>query len=60
MSHYAEELTDPAEIELWNTILLHQGEAITTSGRGERSGMSFTYSIRGAEMFVDQCSVRYI
>lgn len=54
MPHYAEELTDPAEIDLWNSILLHQGETFTTSGRGNRSGVMFTYSIRGAEMFVDR------
>lgn len=54
MPHYAEELTDPAEIELWNSILLHQGETFTTSGRCNRSGVAFTYSIRGAEMFVDR------
>jgi len=54
MPHYAEELTDPVEIELWNNILLHQGETFTTSGRGIKSGVTFTYSIRGAEMFVDR------
>ncbi len=54
MPHYAEELTDLAEIELWNAILLHQGETFTTSGRGTKSGVTFTYSIRGAEMFVDR------
>ena len=54
MPHYAEELTDPAEIELWNAILLHQGETFTTSGRGTKSGVTFTYSIRGAEIFVDR------
>ena len=54
MPHYAEELTDPAEIELWNNIILHQGETFITSGRGNRSGVTFTYSIRGAEMFVDR------
>lgn len=54
MPHYAEKLTDPAEIELWNAILLHQGETFTTSGRGARSCVMFTYSIRGAEMFVDR------
>ena len=54
MPHYAEQLTDPAEIELWNSILLHQGETFTTSGRGTRPGVSFTYTIRGAEMFVDR------
>jgi hypothetical protein len=30
MLHYAEELTDPAEIELWNEILAHQGETLIT------------------------------
>ena len=54
MPHYAEELTVPAEIGLWNAILLHQGETFTTSGRGTRSGVPFPYSIRGAEMFVDR------
>ena len=54
MPHYVEELTDLAEIELWNAILLHQGETFTTSERGTRSGVTFTYSIRGAEMFVDR------
>ena len=54
MPHYAKELTDPAEIELWNSILLHQGETFTTSGRGARSGVTFTYTIHGAEMFVDR------
>ena len=54
MPHYAEELTDPAEIELWNNILLHQGETFITFGCGARSGVTFTYSIRGAEMFVDR------
>lgn len=54
MPHYAEELTDPAEIALWNTIIQHQGEAFTTFGRGARPGVSFSYIIRGAEMFVDR------
>ncbi len=54
MPHYAEELTDPAEIKLWNMILAHQDEIFTTTGRGTRSGVTFTYSIRGAEMFVDR------
>lgn len=52
--HYAEELNDPSEIELWNAILAHQGEIFTTSGRGTRPGVTFTYTIRGAEMFVDR------
>ena len=54
MAHYAEELTDPAEIELWNNILLHQGEVFNTSGRGSRPGVSFTYRVKGAELFVDR------
>ena len=54
MSHYAEELTDPAEIELWNTIILHQGETFTSSGRGTRPGVNFSFTIRGAKMFVDR------
>lgn len=48
---HAPELTDPDEIQLWNTILDHQSEPFTTSGRGARPGKSFTYEIRGAEMF---------
>ena len=54
MPHYAEELTDPAEIELWNTIILHQGETFTSSGRGTRPGVNFSFTIRGAKMFVDR------
>jgi hypothetical protein len=54
MPHYANELTNPDEITLWNTILDHQGETFTTSGRGARPGVSFSYTIRGAEMFVDR------
>jgi hypothetical protein len=54
MPHYAEPLTDPEEIAFWNEILAHQGETFTTSGRGSRPGIAFTYTIRGAEMFVDR------
>lgn len=53
MPHYAEELTDPEEIDLWNAILLHQGETFIAYGRGIKSGVTFTY-IRGAEMFVER------
>ena len=49
---YAAPLTDPAEIELWKNINDHQGQPLSTSGRGNRPGVAFTYTIRGAEMFV--------
>ena len=48
----APQLTDPAEIELWERICSHQNESFTTSGRGRRPGTQFSYTIRGAEMFV--------
>ncbi len=48
----APELTDPAEIELWEKICAHQDESFTTSGRGRRLGTHFSYKIHGAEMFV--------
>ena len=47
-------LSDPCEIELWDKILSHQNEQFHTSGRGSRAGVEFTYSIRGAELFVDR------
>lgn len=48
----APQLTDPAEIELWENICAHQDKTFTTSGRGRRPGTQFSYTIRGAEMFV--------
>ena len=48
----APQLTDPAEIELWESICSHQEKPFTTSGRGRRPGTQFSYTIRGAEMFV--------
>ena len=48
----APQLTDPAEIELWESICSHQEKPFTASGRGRRPGTQFSYSIRGAEMFV--------
>ena len=59
IGQHAPELTDPDEIELWNAILANQHIQFTTSGRGSRPGIPFTYTIstnsdgtRGAEMFV--------
>ena len=59
IGQHAPELTDPDEISLWNTILSNQGKQFTTSGRGARPGIPFTYTIStntdgapGAEMFV--------
>ena len=56
---HAKPLTDPDEIELWNKILSNQGKQFTTSGRGARPGITFTYTIStntdgnlGAEIFV--------
>ncbi|MBQ9196378.1 MAG: hypothetical protein IJ157_03960 [Clostridia bacterium] len=37
---------------LWQLLIDHQNEAYTTSGRGSRPGIPFTYAIRGGEMFV--------
>lgn len=48
----APQLTDPAEIELWESICSHQDKPFTTSGRGRRPGTQFSYTVRGAEMFV--------
>lgn len=50
----AEPLTDPDELKLWKMIVNNQGQSFATSGRGKRSGIPFSYSIRGAEMFVDR------
>ena len=53
---HASPITDPEELELWNSILAYQNHPLTTSGRGSRPGIAFTYSIRGAEMFVSSRS----
>ena len=53
---HAPEPTDPEEIALWNVIVSHAGDTLTTSGRGTRPGKAFTYTIRGAEMFVSNRS----
>ena len=37
---------------LWDELKKHEGATFTTSGRGSRPGISFTYTIRGGEMFV--------
>ena len=59
IGQHAPELTDPDEIELWNRILENQEKQFTTSGRGRRPGISFSYTIStntdgtpGAEMLV--------
>ena len=56
---HAQPLTDPEEIILWNKILENQNRQFSTSGRGSRPGIQFTYSIStnndgspGAEVFV--------
>ena len=49
---HAVPLTDPIDISLWNTLLAHQNQLFTTSGRGKRPGTSFIYLIRGAEIFI--------
>lgn len=56
---HAPELTDSDEIKLWQSILSNQGKQFTTSGRGTKPGIQFTYTIStnsdgtpGAEMFV--------
>ena len=54
MPHYAEQLTDPNEIALWEAILKNQNTVFYTSGRGSTQGLPFTYVIKGAEMFVDR------
>ena len=45
-------LTEPVEIELWDLLIENQGKEYCTVGRGERLGVKFTYTIRGAEIFV--------
>ena len=56
---HAPVLTDHCEIELWNRILENQDKQFTTSGRGSRPGIPFSYTIStnadgspSAEMFV--------
>lgn len=48
----APQLTNPEEIELWDAILACQNKLFTTSVRGRRPGTQFSYTVRGAEMFV--------
>ena len=43
---HAAPITDPEELELWNSVLANQNQPFTTSGRGSRPGIPFTYSIR--------------
>ena len=45
MARYAEALTDPGEIALWEKILEREGETFITSGRGSVPGVPFTYEI---------------
>lgn len=52
--HKAAPITEPEEALLWEIILNNQGTGFTTSGREKRPGNPFTYTIRGAEMFVDR------
>ena len=63
IGQHAPELTDPDEIRLWNKVLENQNKQFTTSGRGSRPGIPFTYTIStnidgtpGAEMFVSSRS----
>lgn len=49
MRRGAEGLNKMAFEELWQVIRLHQGEKFYTA-----KGLEFTYSTRGAEMFVDR------
>ena len=53
---YAQALVSQDEINLWNAMLDRQNEVFTTFGRGSRSGVEFTYEIKGAEMFVSSRS----
>lgn len=52
--HKAQPITDAKELAIWESIAANQGRFFTTSGRGKRPGNIFTYTIRGAEMFVDR------
>ena len=45
MARYAEALTDPGEIALWEKILEKEGATFITSGRGSVPGVPFTYAI---------------
>ena len=47
----APQLSNPEEISLWNKLIQMQGTVFYTSGRGNRPGVQFTYTIRGAEFF---------
>ena len=47
----APQLSNPEEISLWNKLIQMQGTVLYTSGRGNRPGVQFTYTIRGAELF---------
>ena len=49
---HAAPLISSEDIDLWEKMISHQGETLTTSGRGSRLGKPFIYEIRGAEMFV--------
>ncbi len=53
---HAPPLSSPEEIALWDKIVSHAGEILTTSGRGKVPGIPFTYEIKGAEMFVSSRS----
>ena len=53
---HAPPLKSPEEIVLWDKIVSHAGEIFTTSGRGKVPGIPFTYTIKGAEMFVSSRS----
>ena len=49
MPNYAKENYTPAENELWEGIRAHEGELFHTV-----KGLTFTYHIRGNELFVDR------
>ena len=38
--------------DLWDQLILHQGESFSTTGRASHPGIPFTYTIRGGEMIV--------
>lgn len=56
MPRHAPPLSFPEEIALWNKIVSHAGETLTTSWRGSKPGIPFTYTVKGAEMFVSSRS----
>ena len=39
---------------IWPALIAHQGEIMYTTGRGAKSGVSFTYRITGGEMRVSR------